>query len=95
VRLHHTGVRAASRSLARAAFALAAGIGSAIIVIAATPVGAGATGDPASSLPPQVMSHCTTTPVDDTSAACIDRSKASARWSSPAATPATPFQCSS
>ncbi len=62
--------------MARVALALTAGIGSAIVVITA-PAEAGAVGilppsNPAANLPPQVMPHCTLTPVDDTSAGCID-----------------------
>jgi hypothetical protein len=61
-----------SRSLAHSFVALAAGIGSAFLVIAATPGAAGASGNPPASVPPQVMPHCTITPVDDTTAACIN-----------------------
>jgi hypothetical protein len=58
-------------SLARAALAGAAGIGAAIAVLSAAPVDAGAS-NPSASVPPQVMPHCTTSPVDDDSLPCID-----------------------
>jgi hypothetical protein len=77
VRRHQPGARAASSSLARAALAVAAGIGSAIIVITTAPMGAGASGilppaNPATNMSPQVMPRCSITPVDDTSAGCIN-----------------------
>ena len=71
MRRHQRDARAVSSSLARAALAVAAGIGSAIVVVTA-PIGAGASSNPATNMPPQVMPHCTITPVDDISAGCID-----------------------
>ena len=64
-----TGARRASR--------LAAGIGSAVVVVSAAPVPAGASGilppsNPSVSVPPQVMPACSLSPVDDTSAGCTD-----------------------
>ncbi len=73
MRRHQPGARAASSALARAALAVAAGFGSALVVSAAAPPTAGASGgNPTVNVPQQVMPHCRPTPVDDTSAACID-----------------------
>ena len=77
MRQHQRGARAVSRSLARAALAAAAGIGSLTVVVAVAPGEAHAAGivppaNPAVNIPPQVVPQCTTTPVDDTSAGCID-----------------------
>jgi len=74
---HQPGARAGSTSIARAALAVAAGVASALVVIAGSPVGAGASGivppsNPSVSIPPQVMPDCTFLTVDDTSAGCID-----------------------
>ena len=54
-----------------------AGLGSALVAVAAAPVPAGASGivppsNPSVNVSPQVMPRCTLTPVDDTSAGCID-----------------------
>jgi hypothetical protein len=77
VRRHQHGARAVSSSLARAALAAAAGIGSLTGVVAVAPGEAHAAGivppaNPAVNIPPQVVPHCTSTPVNDTSAGCID-----------------------
>jgi hypothetical protein len=77
VRRHQSGARIASSSLARAALAVAAGLGSALVAIAAAPEPAGAAGivppsNPSVNVSPQVMPACTLTPVDDTAAGCID-----------------------
>ena len=77
MRWHRTGPRALSRSLLRAVLAVAAGTGSAVVLAIGDPVSAGASGivppsNPPASAPPQVMPHCTVSPVDDTSAACIN-----------------------
>ena len=77
MRRHQHGARAVSSSVARAALAVAAGIGTLTVVVTVAPVEAHATGivppaNPAANMPPQVLPHCTPTPVDDTSAGCID-----------------------
>ena len=64
-------------TLARAAVALAAGIGAAVVVGTAAPAPAGASGilppsNPSVSVPPQVMPACSISPADDTSAGCIN-----------------------
>ncbi len=74
---HQPDARAVSTSMARAALAFAAGVASALVVIAGSPVGAGASGivppsKPSVSIPPQVMPDCTFSTVDDTSAGCVD-----------------------
>ncbi len=74
---HHSGVRAGSSSLARATFALAAGVGSALIAVSVGPSSSDASpivppNNPSVDVPPQVIPACTTSPVDDTSAQCID-----------------------
>src|SRR5579871_1841097 len=71
------GARAASPALTRALVASLVVLGTLIVVLATSPGPAGASGivppaDPSASVPPQVMPRCTTTPVDDTSAGCID-----------------------
>jgi hypothetical protein len=63
--------------MARVVLAAAAAIGSGLVVVTASPPGAGATGilppsNPGVSLPPQVTPQCSLSPVDDTSAGCID-----------------------
>ena len=77
MRRHRTGARTVSRALARTILAGAAGIAAGIVVMVAAPVGAGASGivppsNPSFSVPPQVTPRCSTSPVDDTSAGCID-----------------------
>ena len=77
VRRHQAGARAAPSPLLRAALAVTAGLGTALVVVAATPQPSGAAGilppsNPSVNVTPQVMPHCTLTPVDDTSAGCID-----------------------
>ena len=77
MRRHQHGARAVSNSLARAAFAAATGIGALMVFLVVAPVEARAAGivppaNPAADIPPQVLPHCTPTPVDDTSAGCID-----------------------
>jgi hypothetical protein len=77
VRRHQHGARALSSSLARAALAGAAVLGVLTVVEAVAPMDAHAAGivppaDPAADIPPQVVPRCTATPVDDTSAECID-----------------------
>ncbi len=77
VRRHRTGARAVSRSLTRSVLATAAGIAAGIVVIAPAPASAGASGivppsNPSASVPPQVMPRCSISPVNDTSAGCID-----------------------
>ena len=64
-------------TLARAAVALAAGIGASVVVVTEAPAPAGASGilpplNPSVSVPPQVMPACSVSPVDDTSAGCIN-----------------------
>ena len=76
MRRHQPGARALS-TLLRAGVALAAGIGSALVILSAAPMPAGASGivppaNPSVSVPPQVMPACSFTTVDDTSAGCID-----------------------
>ena len=76
-RRHQAGARAASSSLLRAALALAGGLGSALVAVAAAPVPASASGivppsKPSVNVSPQVMPRCTLTPVDDTSTGCIN-----------------------
>ena len=71
-----TGARAVSRSLARTILAAAAAMAAGVVVVAA-PASAGAAGivppsNPSASVPPQVTPRCSTSPVDDTSAGCID-----------------------
>ncbi len=66
-----------SISVVRAALAVAAGVASALVVIGGSPLGAGASGivppsNPSVSVPPQVMPDCSTSPVGDHSAGCID-----------------------
>jgi hypothetical protein len=77
VRRHQHGARAVSSSVARALLAAAAGIGALTVVAAVATVEAHAAGivppaNPAVNIPPQVAPRCTPTPVDDTSAECID-----------------------
>ena len=77
MRRHQPGARAASSAMARAVLAVTAGLGSVLVVVADRTTGASASGivppsNPSVNVPPQVMPHCTLTPVDDTSAACID-----------------------
>src|SRR6202162_2769404 len=77
VRRHRTGVRALARSLARTALAVAAAWGSATVLATFAPGSAGASGivppsNPPVSAPPQVMPRCSVSPVDDTSAGCIN-----------------------
>ncbi|HEY6429470.1 MAG TPA: hypothetical protein VIX84_19770, partial [Acidimicrobiales bacterium] len=67
----------ASASIARGLFALAAVTASALAVVGAAAAPAGAAGivppsNPTNSVPPQVMPHCSLSPVDDTSALCIN-----------------------
>ncbi len=76
-RRHQSGARAVPSSLLRAALAVVGGLGSALVAVAAAPVPAGASGivppsKPSVNVSPQVMPHCTLTPVDDTSTGCID-----------------------
>ena len=76
MRRQHAGARVAWSSLARAALAALA-LSSALVAVAAATEPAGATGilppsNPSSNVAPQVMPACTSTPVDDTSAVCID-----------------------
>jgi hypothetical protein len=66
-----------SCSFARALLAVAASAGALTVVVAVVPIEAHATGivppaNPAVNVPPQVVPHCTATPVDDTSAGCIE-----------------------
>ena len=77
VRRHRYGALAAPTSLLRAALAITAGLGSVLFVVAAAPHPSGAAGilppsNPSVNVTPQVMPHCTLTPVDDTSPGCID-----------------------
>ncbi len=77
MRRHQHGVRAMPNSLGRAVLAIAAAIGSLGVVAAVAPGDAHAAGtvppaNPAVDIAPQVVSRCTPTPVDDTSAGCID-----------------------
>ncbi len=77
MRRHQPAARAAARAVARAAFAVAAGLGSTLVVMSAAPQAANGSGivppsNPSVNIPPQVKPHCTLTPVDDTSTACID-----------------------
>ena len=77
MRRHHPGTRALVTVAARAAAALAAGIGSALVVVSAAPLVAGASGiippsNPAASVPPQVIPACSLSPVDDKSSGCTD-----------------------
>ncbi len=74
---HHTGARARATSLARLVFAVAVLAASALVLTAAAAPTAGAAGilppsNPSVSAPPQVMPDCSLSPVDDTSAGCID-----------------------
>jgi hypothetical protein len=76
-RQHQAGARAASIPLLRAVLTVMAGLASALIAVTTAPVAAGANGivppsNPAVNVSPQVMPRCTLTPVDDTSAGCID-----------------------
>ncbi len=76
VRQHRTGAHAVSKALTRAALAAAAGIASATMVVASATT-AGASGivppsNPSVSVPPQVVPRCSVSPVNDTSAGCID-----------------------
>ena len=77
VRRHQYGPRAASKARARAVLAVVAAFGSSVAVVTVAPVAAGAAGivppsKPALDIPPQVVPHCTSTPVNDTSTVCID-----------------------
>ena len=77
MRRHQHGARAVSRSVARAALAAAAALGSLTVVVAVAPGEAHAAGivppaNPAVNIPPLVVPRCTPSPVDDTSAGCID-----------------------
>ncbi len=74
---HAFGASVVTRSVARVAIAVTAGVGSALVVVSVAPSGAGAAGivppsNPSVDVPPQVTPACTTSPVDDTSAQCID-----------------------
>ena len=76
MRQHQPGARALS-TLLRAAVALTVGTGSALVILSAGPVAAGASGIVPPSVPsvnvqPQVMPACSFSPVDDHSAGCID-----------------------
>ena len=76
-RQHQAGARAASSSLLRAALMVIAGLASTLVAVTTAPVPASATGivppsNPSVNVSPQVMPDCTLTPVDDTSAGCID-----------------------
>src|ERR1700735_3953890 len=76
-RQHHGAACAASSSLLRAALTVTVALASALVAVTAAPAPAGATGivppsKPSVNVSPQVMPHCTLTPVDDTSAGCID-----------------------
>jgi len=77
VRQHQRGARALATRATRVLAGLAAGIGSALVVISAAPVVAGASAilppsNPAVNVPPQVMPACSLSPVDDRSSGCID-----------------------
>ncbi len=77
MRQHRSGTRGASNSWSRATLALVAGLGSVVVVAAGAPGDASAAGivppgNPYVNVSPQVMPDCTLTPVDDTSAGCID-----------------------
>ena len=77
MRRHRTGPRALARSLPRTTLAVAAAWGSATVLATFAPVSAGASGilppsNPSVSAPPQVMPRCSVSPVDDTSAGCIN-----------------------
>jgi hypothetical protein len=77
VRRHSNDAHAVSHSLTCAMLAVAAVLGFTVTAIAAAPEGAGAAGivppaKPTVNVPPQVVPQCTSSPVDDTSAGCID-----------------------
>jgi hypothetical protein len=77
VRRHAHDTRTVSHWLTGAVLAVAAVLASTVMAITAAPEAAGAAGlvppaNPTANVPPQVVPRCTSSPVDDTSAGCID-----------------------
>jgi hypothetical protein len=76
-RRHRSGARRAPDSPLRCALALVIGLAPAFVVATASAGPSAATGivppsNPTVNISPPVVPHCTPTPVDDTSAGCID-----------------------
>ncbi len=77
MRQHQRGARCACTLLTRAALAVIATAGACSVVLTPASQPVGATGvlppsNPAVSVPPQVVPHCTYSPVNDNSVPCID-----------------------
>jgi IPT/TIG domain len=77
VKRQRRAARALWTAVLRTGVAISAVVGTAVIVVAPHGIAAGAAdilppSNPTVNVPPQVMPHCSTSPVDDTSTACID-----------------------